>query len=482
MPFHPEASSGAHALDIIQSHSADLGYGWQTGLDASLTTSTSSIESQWTAGSSLWAGEVIDIPSGSITHDAGDPDNPRWDALAVTDSSGTIQAIKGTPAPVAVDDAGNTYPGEQAWTPSPSDQITRDMVVFAIVWIPAGAANNDDLTNTSAGGVAEPVVDRRVEVPGREEQVTRAASITSSGWYRIASVGPVENNVAGSAIRANALFSVRDTSASLHSETTFWSSLFFDNNPTLSLQNSSYFAGTHGAITGLRIVSADDTNEGGAVEVNVQLQGQSSIPVEYSITHNHIDQGWTPEPWPAGNVPTGFSTTELDLSNDPIVAVAANGTNDMFQVRRDGTVVTESQRQRQVAATARLSTDLNVPSGTGTTVPFDTATDDDWGAWDTSTGTFTVPQDGWYSIRTQSRWPGMPDGSRIGTIVNASGYTAQRNWVHTGDTNVVSGMGNGMFDLTAGDQIFVQVRQNSGSDQTMAGTESESFCYVEYLG
>lgn len=483
MVFHPSSSTGQHALDDIQSHSADLGYGWQSGLDASLTTSTSSIESEWTAGSILWDGEVIDIPSGSITHDAGDTENPRWDALAVTGANGNIQAIKGTPAPVATDDAGNEYRGEQAWTPSPSDQITRDMVVFALVWIPEGASNNDDLTNTSAGGVAEPVIDRRVEVPGQEEQVTRGTDITSSGWYRIASIGPVADGGQGEDIRANALFSVRDISSTLHSATNFWGSIFFDNNPTLSLQNTSYYSGTHGAITDIRLVHGDGTYEGAAIEVNVQLQGNSNVDAEYTISHNHAHQGWTPEPWTAGSVPTGFNTTQLDLSNDPIQAVAADGVDDMFQVRRDGTVVTETQRQRRVAASAQLNTSITAPGdGSVTKVPFDSS-EGDWGAWDTSNGEFTAPRDGWYSVHSQVRWNQLPSSNvRMGTIIFASGYTGTKSWTNSGGDPLASGIGHGQFDLNAGDTIAVQVRQNSGSGQEIDGRPAETFCDVTYLG
>lgn len=485
MPFHPEASSGQHALDIIQSHSADLGYGWQSGLDASLTSSTSAIESQWTAGSYLWDGATIDLQSGTITHDSGDPDNPRWDALAVTDSSGTVQVIKGTPMPVATDDDGNTYPGEQAWTPSPSDQITRDMVVFAIVWIPAGAANNDDLTNTSAGGVSNPVIDRRVEVTGQERQVARNATITSSGWYRIASVGPVENDGQGENIRASALFSVRDRAGGLHSDTVFWGSLFFDNNPTLSLQNSSYYAGDHGAITDIRLVHPDDTYEGGAIEANVQVQGQGSISVEYTLTHNHdhLFQNWNPEPWTAGSVPTGWNTTELDLATyDPIQAVAADGTDNMFIVQRDGTVVTETQQQRKVATIARLNTNLSVGTSGPVRIPWDVVDEGDWGNWDTSNNVFVTPEDGWYSVRTQARWEGPPDGLRIGMLTDATGYTAQTSWTHTGASTVVSARGDGLFELSAGDEIWVSGRHNGSSSQTIGGVPPETHCYIEYLG
>lgn len=487
MVFHPENQTGSHALDLIQQNSAQIGYGWLSGLAANLTTSSTAIESEWTAGSVLFDGVTVDVPGGAITHSAGDSSNPRWDALAVTDSSGTVQVIEGTPSPVAQDDEGNIYRGESAWTPSPSDQITREMAVFALGWIPPGASTNDDLTNTSAGGVAEPVVDRRVESPGVERQTTRAATITSSGWYRIASVGPVEDGATGTPgdLRATARFSVRDAAASLQSEKTFWASLFFHNNPTLSLQNGSYFAGTHGAITDIRIVHPDDTYEGGAVEVNVQLQGNSSVPVEYTIADNYTDRGWAPEPWTAGSVPTNFDTTELDLSSDPIQAVAANGVNDMFAVQRDGTVITEQTQQRNVATVARRNTDLTIPPESTTmitTVPFDTATDDDWGAWDLSSGMFTVPQDGWYSIDFQGRMQSMPSGTRVGTHVAATGYPHQRRWINTGQGGIVSAQGYAQLDLVAGDTIKINLRQNSGSDQTLGGVPSETFCAITYEG
>lgn len=485
MVYHPSASTGQHALDEIQTHSAAIGFGWRSGLSASLTTSSTAIESEWTAGSSLWDGKTIDIPSGTITHDAGDASNPRWDALVVSDSSGTVQIVKGTPSKIATDDDGNVYRGEQAWTPSPSDQITRDMVVFAMVWIPAGATTNDDLTDTSSNGVSNPVIDRRVEVPGREAQVTRSATITSSGWYRVASVGPVENNVQGSNVRASALFSVRDSSSQLHSSTSFWGSLYFDHNPTLSLLNSSYYSGNHGAITDIRLVHPDGTYEGGAIEVNVQLQGQSSVPVEYSITHNHAEQGWNPEPWPTGNVPTGFNTTELDLStHDPIQAVAADGVNDMVVVKRDGTVLAQDRDQSDVGVRAGLSTDATVGTSGRERIEFDTVKFDDRGEFDASIGRFNAERSGKYRVHAALQWPiDFPGTQEVGTFIMNTGTRVAATFDRSASQGErFSTQVTDILDISPSDNIEIHAQHSAGSSQTVVGSTLFTYINIERLG
>lgn len=484
MVFSPQSSTGQHALDETQPHSALIGYGWRSGLSASLTGSSTAIESQWTSGSVLWNGETIDIPSGTITHDAGDASDPRWDALAVTDSAGTVQIVKGTPAPVASDDSGTEYPGEQAWTPSPSDQITRDMVVLAIVWIPAGAADNTDLTNTSSGGVNNPVVDRRMEVPGREQQVTRSATITSSGWYRIASVGPVQDGVQGTNVRASSLFSVRDTRQTLHSENIYHAQLFYDRNPTLSLQSSSYYTGTHGAITDIRMVHSPDTYEGGAIEVNVQLQGQSQVPVEYSITHNHIQQGWNPEPWTAGSIPTGFNTTGLDLSLDPIQAVAADGVDDLFVVQRDGTVLAQDRDQTNVGVRAGLSTDDTIGTTGRERIEFDTVKFDDRNEFDSSIGRFNAARSGKYRVHASLQWPlGFPGTQEVGTFIMSTGTRVAGTFERSGSqgerftTQVTD-----TIDIAPGDNIEIHAQHSAGASQTVVGSTLFTYVNIERLG
>jgi len=61
------------------------------------------------------------------------------------------------------------------------------------------------------------------------------------------------------------------------------------------------------------------TYEGTAVEIYVDGEGASGN-VEYQIYNDVQDSGWSPVDWNSGSVPSGFSTTVLDLTTKPVMA------------------------------------------------------------------------------------------------------------------------------------------------------------------
>lgn len=476
MVYAPQSSTGQHALDEVQLHAAQVGYGWESGLEASLTSSTTAIESQWTAGSVLWNGESISIPSGTITHDAGDPDNPRWDALVVSDSGGTVQIVKGTPSPIATDDSGTTYAGEQAWTPSPSDQITRDMVVFAMVWIPAGAANNDDLTNTSANGVSEPVVDRRVEVSSNVSQITQTATISSSGWYRIASNGPVADGGTGGGV-ASGTFTIRVKQSSVYSSATFYASTSGDSeHPALTMVNSSFNGDTdEGVISAVRLITGTD-GEGAAIEVNVQLRGQTQIDtVEYTLSENY---GWTSEPFTTGSVPTGFFESTVQLRSDGMLfAGASRGNTNAISIGNTGRVLCRDVIRDETATKLGLSSTLATGTGSYIEVQFDTVEFDDYSA---ASGKYILaPFGGTYRCTTSIGYfnAGTDQYNRTRITQNGTTIFDHRDYLTTARTVRLGGVVN----LTAGDELAVEYYTDLGSLEIRGGNE-ETYFELEHIG
>jgi hypothetical protein len=479
MPYNPESSTAVHALDQTQQLAANKQYSWLSGADVTTTGSTSSIETAVSSGRATWDGEQITIPGGNHTHPAGDTDNPRWDALCVTDRTGTVEVFTGIPNEVVTDNQGDPVRGEPAFSPAPSDNITAEMVCLALVWIPSGATNNTDLTDETNGGVANPVVDRRVYQAGRVDQTTRRKTINSSGWYTIASNAPLGTGPTAEK-RCNGLFTVRDTQSGRHSSMTFYASYMYGADPTITLLNASNFAG-HRAIRGVRLVNGG-TDEGAMVQVNVQLDDRNQIDfAEYTLQNNYQYGGWYPEHWQSGTVPQGFETTVLDFNNgDYIMAAVANGT-EQFVVGRDGAVGTRRVFKDETAARVYLSSNFSV-DGSGQTIPYDTIKSDDWGAWDSSTGVFTAPYDGWYTVHGHARLETPSDGQRVDLFVRHNGAGQAVTRIPVGSSSVTTFGVQTIIDAAAGDTIEIEERHAGGGTLTIAGNPRETYATIVHEG
>ncbi|HET7630233.1 MAG TPA: phage tail protein, partial [Candidatus Saccharimonadales bacterium] len=171
-----------------------------------------------------------------------------------------------------------------------------------------------------------------VDSSGYAKRAGFSASIASAGWYRIAKNGPVAAGGSGGD-RAHAMFTVRDTTSSYHSSTTFYASVHFGSNPTLSLINRSFFS-SEGRITQIRIIEGA-SYEGAAVEVYVS----GPATVDFTIYDNEQTLGWTPVDWSAGSVPTGFTTTALNFNTaNMVLGTAANGGTNQFWIDRLGDI------------------------------------------------------------------------------------------------------------------------------------------------
>jgi hypothetical protein len=482
MPYKPDSETAVHALDPLQQLAANKQYSWLSGADVSLSSSTSAIETTTTPGAVVFNGETISIESVTRGHPDGDTDDPRWDAVCVTDRTGTVEVFTGIPAPTVTDENGDPIRGEPAFSPAPSDNITSEMVCLALVWIPAGATTNDDLTDETNGGVANPVVDRRVYQAGRVDQTTRRATITSTGWYRIASIAPLGTGPAGGD-RASGLFTVRDTQSGRHSSLTFEASVHYGDRPTLTVHNTSSFAGSR-AINAVRIVSSG-TDDGAAVDINVQLGDRSQIDfAEYTLQNNYHYGGWSPEQWPSASVPSGYSTTAIDLKDpDPLLGAVRGGDYGSglpWAVLSDGSIRTTDLGRRNVATKVTLSANQSIPDATPTEIEFDQTAFDDYNAFSGET-TITVPTDGTYLCDTNIGFADLSADSfaRIDVKKNNTLISTDRAKPYEGgvalSTNTVS-------KLSAGDSIAVRVYHTNGSATDVRSSRPETFLTIARLG
>lgn len=470
MPLDPSKNTGIHALDITQQISTDKQYYWKSGCGASLTSETATIETHIDAGTVVFGSRTISVPATDIAHDDGDTTNPRWDTICVANDSGGLQIYKGTPESPDTDDSGAELRGGQAYTPSPSDSIPTDVIPLAMVWIPEGASSNSDLTNTSAGGVNNPIIDRRITQSGQAEQVTHRGHLSSSGWYRIARNGSVADG-ASDGDRAEALFTVRDTESSNHGSLAFRAGVVFGNNPTISLQNTTSLGGTAGVFTKIRLVHGG-TYEGAAVEVYVDMGSMTDVSYVYSsLYQNKWAAGWIPVEWAAGSVPTGFSTTVIDLADNPMLANARESNH--FKVDGNGRATAEEVFPRNLGVKATVDANTIVPANTEHRIPFNMVIRDPRGSFDPSANLYTVPFDGIYEVKLTCGW--------LGTS-NFSGPTQLRNFIRNVSTSTILtqafDMGNSSavnvsvqiedeLDLTAGDQLEAIAYHKGDGDASM---------------
>lgn len=137
-------------------------------------------------------------------------------------------------------------------------------------------------------------------------QRTGNIAVAAAGWYRIAVNGNPESGAGGT--RAHAHFAVRDETSGNHSYTYFIVNIQYGNRPTVTVLSRSYYGAT-GVITKIRIVESG-VNSGAAVEVYVD----KAASVNAVMYENEGGLGFTLQNFVAGNLPAGFSSYEVDLT------------------------------------------------------------------------------------------------------------------------------------------------------------------------
>lgn len=149
--------------------------------------------------------------------------------------------------------------------------------------------------------------------------------------------------------------------------------------------------------------------------------------------------------------------------------------------------VTGHQSVGNVGVSAYLSSYADIGSGTAETVVFDATVDDDFNNFDTTSGVYTIPEDGDYHVDFLIDWL---DSFSSGDVINynllidgtpSGGLAADTVVPHNSDpTRCFS---KGLFKLTAGQTIEVEISQNSGSAKTIyGGSNGETYLTTHKFG
>lgn len=473
MTYHPTASTAVHALDQIQQLAAQKQYSWLSGADTTLSGATGTIETTVSDGTVVFGGETINIESTTLAHSDGDTQQPRWDAIVVTDSAGTLEVIEGVPAEPVTDEQGNTITGEAAFKPAPSDAITTEMVALALVWIPAGATTNGDLT--------EEIVDRRVNQAGRVEQTTRSATIKQSGWHTIASVAPLGSGPSISTDeqhRSSGLFTVRCATPGQTGALVFWAGQLDSEQPTINVIKATRSA-VDRSLNGIRIVSSKkDSTDGAMLQIDTQLHDESALAVEYTLQNNYMNAGWWPENWQQGSIPPDFHTTTFSFERLNFVTGIATDWNDQARwgVERDGNVSMRDLNREKVGGRIALSN--NTPISGEKKIPFNMVVFDDGSHYDGSGG-YVVNADGTFIISASARLAQLGTGADVILTVRING-TSDAKVYHAAAEERVTLTTSCISRLSEGDVI--EVFGETSTNARITGFANETFLSVGRLG
>ena len=143
-------------------------------------------------------------------------------------------------------------------------------------------------------------------------------------------------------------------------------------------------------------------------------------------------------------------------------------------IRKDEINIREKLHELEGAANKRLrrppsfrvdlSSAPSIPTGTWTVYPAATVHWDTHGTYDTGTHTYVVPVSGIYLFNATQWWANLPEGrtiSRISINGTPAAYhyeltNAGGSWTH-----------QSMHNLTKGDEIQIQVHQDSGTSRLL---------------
>ena len=167
---------GVPALDQQQFAFAMAGTGWLSGLAVSLDEGLADIAIDADAGEVAIENVETTVDAGSVTLPDGDVDWPRQDVI-YADGDGNLASEQGTPR----DPVPSGAVARRVEKPEPPDLRDTVGVPLAVVWVPAGASDADDIDAN------EHIRDRRLRPwPARIDEVVRAdddASITGDWTF-----------------------------------------------------------------------------------------------------------------------------------------------------------------------------------------------------------------------------------------------------------------------------------------------------------
>lgn len=219
----------------------------------------------------------------------------------------------------------------------------------------ANSKLNPDLSNQTyytelPSDGADKTSDNRQSLSWITGNYSHAATITSSGWYRIAY---------NSGNRAFANFYLRDTESSRHNTMCFTAGVSYNAISKLSFELQSFTRYSSQTFTRVRFLTKS-TYDVQYLEVYIASPYGFGNGYGYWITENIQSSGWIGVDWTAGNIPSGYTSTEfpvgLEYTNNNKNTTKdqvglSNVTNDA-QIKTDGSNAPSILKNSNISLTA----------------------------------------------------------------------------------------------------------------------------------
>jgi hypothetical protein len=167
---------------------------------------------------------------------------------------------------------------------------------------------------------------------------------------------------------------------------------------------------------------------------------------------------------------------------------AFNSGSNGYAVYANGNMEIEGHQDvTKTGLSAYLSWKQTVDNDTDTTVAFDTTNVDHFGGHNTSTGEYTIQEDGDYHVSFTIDWQtNFSTGDHIGYELQINGSI--NGGIQADTTAATDGQrvcrcySRTLFDLSAGDVLKVVVSQVSGSTADIWGSNQESYLTIYKVG
>jgi len=185
---------------------------------------------------------------------------------------------------------------------------------------------------------------------------------------------------------------------------------------------------------------------------------------------------------PAGQVgtasePVDVQAWDLDVQN----GATFNGTD----VTGVGSLGVEEASIGEIGGVAHLTADQTVSSGAVTSVEFNKiVVEDSVVQWDGTDYEWVIQEDGWYLFKSTVTFGNWVAGSRYQYSIRGNGDTTggrAEDEDHQGDSKFAVPFGT-IEPLSSGDQLGLEVFQDTGQDQTLLSGSIQNNLIVARLG
>lgn len=182
-----------------------------------------------------------------------------------------------------------------------------------------------------------------------------------------------------------------------------------------------------------------------------------------------------------GNGSYTSATTPLTGANGNTLALSGESISVWFVVpvtaAASALVSTNELLLKNLKTYMQRDAALSIANNTATTVVFDTEVNDEFSAYNTSTGVFTAPRSDWYLSIGQVKYQGYASGAIAQVFLRKNGVTDILQYDIATPTTAAAWTlpVNKLVYLNEGETLQVVTFQNSGSSRALSVGESQTF-------